>query len=35
MVVVSSETERETAAAEKVTETAAREEDLSNYEQVI
>ena len=34
MVVVSSETERETAAAEKVTETAAREEDLSNYEQV-
>ena len=34
MVVVSSETESETAAAEKVTETAAREEDLSNYEQV-
>ena len=34
MVVVSSETEKETAAAEKVTETAAREEDLSNYEQV-
>ena len=32
MVVVSSETERETAAAEKVTETAVREQDFSNYE---
>lgn len=32
MVVVGGETERETAAAEKVTETAAREQDLGNYE---